>query len=100
MIPVILTPDNARATVMDDEGRPCVRIEWDEDRVPLDADTCIILDADLRGLTSDTVLVHDAMSYRDTSFIVVQRDGKFRFESRPDTLTLYKLTFNDGADYF
>lgn len=47
MIPVILTPDNARATVMDDEGRPCVRIQWDEDKVPLDADTIIILDADL-----------------------------------------------------
>lgn len=47
MIPVILTPENSRAVVMDDEGRPCVSIQWDEDQVPLDADTLIILDADL-----------------------------------------------------
>lgn len=62
--------------------------------------TAFTLRGDLRGLTHDTVEVRDVLSYKDTTYRVVQRDGRFAFVVEPDTFALYRVTVNGGAASF
>lgn len=58
------------------------------------------LQAELGGLTEDTILVQDAMSYRDSTLSIIHHEGRFTFESAPDTFSLYRFTVNGGRQSF
>lgn len=59
-----------------------------------------VLRADLEGLENDTVLIRDATSYSDTTYIVKQSKGRFEFEIPVDTFRIFDVYVNDGSRSF
>lgn len=59
-----------------------------------------VLRADLKGLENDTVLIRDATSYSDTTYIVKQSKGRFEFEIPVDTFRIFDVYVNDGSRSF